>query len=125
MNQDLIEMREQIFRDYRAATLKVREMENRCSEMQSKLHDAHQERSAVANDAHRLKALIEIMLIEDCDPILAKLKYEELLKQEKAEANGESYTSYGYGYPNSKDPIKSKRSAGLISRVMGAINGRG
>lgn len=124
MNQTMMEMREQVFAEYREAIAKHDEVENRCLDLQKELQILHDQRSQAYEDTQRLKTLIEIMITEDCDPVMAKLRYEDRIREDmKTNLMGEtSYDNVLYNprYPNTVRDIRPN----LLQRVMGAFNGR-
>jgi uncharacterized coiled-coil DUF342 family protein len=81
MNQDLIEMREQIFREYRESVGHVKELDSRYANLVQQLSDLRDSREAAYAEMHRTREMIDIMITEDCDPVIAKLRYSERISE--------------------------------------------
>ena len=86
----LLELREQVFNDYRVALESAKNINEELSKLRSQEHEKERERSIVYAKAEELKAIIDVMIEQDCDPVVAKLKYEELITSKKDYVEKES-----------------------------------
>lgn len=99
-NLDMVKLREAIFDQYRGCREELMALANedkilnqQINDLHQKMHDKHQEQSM-------LRSLIDIMLEEDCDPVTAKLKFNERLEARNSEEKMIAPSTYGYGYAN-------------------------
>ncbi len=117
MNQYMNEMREQIFSDYRETIEKHKDLDSKYEELLMQIRAVDEARGVVRSEMNKIKDLIDIMITEDCDPVMAKLKYSETLS-EKAEVAYPDQMVYS-GYGNTKKVAST--GTGLINRISKAI----
>lgn len=125
MNQSMSDMREQVFKEYRDALASHMDIDSRCSQVQTQLQELHRDRSKSYETVQRLRSLIEIMIKEDCDPTMAKLKFEENIASEidmTAQAGISQIGTYEIKHQYNIKAMQANRN-GLLKRIIGAFNG--
>jgi hypothetical protein len=124
MNQNMNEMREHIFCEYRERLQKRKELDSKYEDLVNQIRAVEIQRNDAAFEVHRLKELIDIMITEDCDPVMAKLRYSEGVsaKAEKEHVLDISYSTTYAGGMKSTGAIGASNQS-IFKRVMGAING--
>lgn len=135
MDQDkikLTELREEVFADYRAALAKSTELREKVDKAQEDLKELALEREKASANADRLKSMIDIMITEDCDPVMAKLRYEDRIQENTVKQDaGMSFGWVGtqsatWAVPAFDDRSMTQipsRPVGIINRLRRLING--
>lgn len=114
MNLDdrtLLELREDIFEQYRSTREEIRELEQRNQDLHIQLEKLHGEMRKKNHEQELLKSLISIMIEEDCDPVTAKLKHGEKLKESLTMDKTETSSTYGYKFTD----VNVYNEAGLLN----------
>lgn len=106
-NLDMIKLREDIFDKYRLKLSELRTLEQENIKLHEQMEDLHQKIRQIHEEHSTLKSLIHIMLVEDCDPVTAKLKFSEHIKQQEVEEKMVASTTYGYGFASSNKYIST------------------
>jgi hypothetical protein len=127
MNRDMVYLREEIFEQYRESKKVIDEISEKLNDAYKVINALDTERSAAYEKSNYLKSLIDIMIIEDCDPVMAKLKHSEEL--EKCETDGAyivqqaSIGSYNSKVVDQSSPTPNRTaSPSIIKKVMRAFN---
>lgn len=120
MSQDLAEMREQVFREYRQALIAEKQYESNFEALQHQMRDLQAARAKAHNDTHRLRTLIDIMISEDCDPVMAKLKYAELSQFDDKCSLDAGPSKIYVGTNSISNPTPS--TGGIVNRIRRALN---
>lgn len=117
---DLIKLREQVFDNYRNAIIDAKKVDQEIKILKQDLETKHGLYMKKIDEINSLKALIDIMIVENCDPVTAKLKHDDLIEQQKKEAQEFSIidnNKYGYGFASSKShtvPYPTNPSTSLL-----------
>jgi regulator of replication initiation timing len=85
----LLAQREKIFDQYRAASKKCEVISKDIQDMRVTVSRLQEEYNRRSKEKNYLDALIKIMIYHDCDPVEAKLKYDEEIVA-KMEGNSEA-----------------------------------
>ena len=110
INLDQIKEREKIFDEYRQNTAEINKATDRLMTIKAKIDQESQEIRQLNQKKTYLKTLIDIMITNNCDPVEAKLKYNEELDASKLNVKepGEYITvSTGYAVDTRVNPIFS------------------
>jgi hypothetical protein len=126
MNQDMIEMREQIFRDYRKTIEKHKDLDSKYEDLVRQISDIEDERNAVRTEMYGIKDLIDIMITEDCDPVMAKLKHSERISEKsETECASNIMVSHSYGSYGNKNSYPTHtgltQKSNIVNRLKKAI----
>lgn len=97
-NLDMVKLREAIFDQYRGCREELMALANEDKILNQQIYDLHQKMHDKHQEQSMLRSLIDIMLEEDCDPVTAKLKFNERLEARNSEEKIAVSSTYGYGY---------------------------
>ena len=81
MNLELLKEREKIFDEFRKISKEMDVVIKDMNDIQTQLKDKNNLHNKLLNKQTYLNKLINIMLLENCDPVEAKLKYDEELSK--------------------------------------------
>lgn len=95
---ELIKLREQVFDNYREAIDAAKRFDEELNTLKKDLELKHNAYRNILEEINDLKALIDIMILEDCDPVTAKLRHEDLIAKHKEEPQQFTikYNDFGY-----------------------------
>lgn len=79
----LLNAREQIFEQYRQVNQEFENLNQQWRLKSRELENIRSQLSKIRGNQQYFEALIKIMIAEDCDPVEAKLKYDEELEATK------------------------------------------
>lgn len=79
----LLELREQVFQDYRDCTAELKVLQKKYEEDRIQVELTYTDILKKGQKQSELKSLIDIMIEHDCDPVMAKLKYKDMLKEDQ------------------------------------------
>lgn len=96
---DLMIEREKVFEHYRQLAKKRNNLEELIKKQKTDLFILQESLSDINRNTNKLSKLIELMIIHDCDPVEAKLKYEDIIENENNKAESTASTSAGYTIP--------------------------
>lgn len=118
---ETIAMREEIFKQYRESQAQLDKLSAEFDELQQKMMEYREKRSKVSEENQYLKGLIDIMLLEDCDPVMAKLKYAERLEKMKNEDAASSEYDPRYSVKASQNTSTLGPKMGITQKIFNAI----
>lgn len=100
----LLQAREQVFENYRSVLAEMDVLKEQIADDRAKLNDKQQAYASLNKTHEYLQKLITTMIRHDCDPVTAKLRYEDELEieQEKYPKAATTVTGGGgsaYKYP--------------------------
>jgi hypothetical protein len=81
MNHDIAYLREEVFAQYRESKKVIDDISEKMNDAYKVINALDTERSTAYEKSNYLKSLIDIMITTDCDPVMAKLKYNEELSK--------------------------------------------
>lgn len=93
---DLINEREKVFEHYRQLAKKRNNLEDLIKKQKTDLFILQESLSDINRDTNKVAKLIELMIVHDCDPVEAKLKYEDIIENENNKTEPAASTSAGY-----------------------------
>lgn len=94
MNREMTQLREQMFEEYRVLRRRSEDLNAKLNDLLEQVHEIEQENHSLYQQMWNLRELIDIMIIENCDPVMAKLKHAERAR-EMAESSAQSPTYPG------------------------------
>ena len=100
-DSDLINEREKVFEHYRQLAKKRNNLEDLIKKQKTDLFILQESLADINRDTNKIAKLMELMIVHDCDPVEAKLKYEDIIENENNKAESTASTSAGYVIPNS------------------------
>jgi hypothetical protein len=129
MNHDIAYLREEVFAQYRESRKVIDDLSEKMNAAYKVINALDTERGAAFEKSNYLKSLIDIMISEDCDPVMAKLKHsEELAKCEVSTdvaylGKQSMIGSYNSNIVNQTNSMPNRTaSPGIIKKVMRAFN---
>ena len=84
-NLDMVKLREDIFDQYRGCKEELIALANEDEILNQQIRSLHQKMHDKQQEQLMLRSLIDIIIVEDCDPVTAKLKFSERIKQQDVE----------------------------------------
>lgn len=109
-DEDAIERRERIFNQLRESQIEYNKLNDNCEEISNQLTDLRQQARDKRNHIEQLVKLIRIMILHDCCPVEAQLKYPNEL--EDNEDNIGSQKAYSSNAALVGSPSKSSSKVG-------------
>lgn len=99
----LIKEREKVFDDFRQINQEMLKVKNELQKIRSNLTDTQNIYNDLNKKQNYLKGLINIMIMHDCDPVEAKLKYEDEIIASQPYADQPEGLGLTDAYPSNYD----------------------
>lgn len=109
-----IDQREKLFSEFKESNSKLEEMRSRIYEHSQQLDLMHKEAADAEREFNFLRRTVHLVLVEDLDPIMAKFKVSDEMKNDRDKSPGV------IGYTIVADEDRSYRRSKL-RRIMRAI----
>jgi len=117
-DQEALERREQVFEELRQAVADYEKMEQETISIYNRFQEMQAERDKKRNQAMKLKRLVDSMILHDCCPVEAKLKYPEEIEDLRDDGVIEAQADYAMA--KNRSPYLSQPSKkSLIARLTG------
>lgn len=108
IDNDLLEHREKVFEAYRENIKNLEDVRQQMLELKSTVNEISLKHSELTNQSNYLKSLIMIMIANNCDPVEAKLKYNEEIAKMEGTSSSPMADTQSCNAPESKILFKTR-----------------